>query len=533
MANSAAKSAASSAANPSQSNRFFGTEIEYGISSPDNPDVSPILTSTQAVLAFAHEQEEGLSGRIRWDYAPESPLRDSRGFDLRRYHQPPIVDPNAVGAANLLVQNGARFYVDHAHPEYSSPETATAREAVIADRAGDKIMLRAAQLAAQATDAEGNPGPTLKLYRNNVDGKGASYGAHENYLFSRETEFDDIVAGLTPFFVTRQVFTGAGRVGLGQTGQESGFQISQRADYIETEVSLETTLNRGIINTRDEPHADSDRFRRLHVIIGDANMSEIATFLKLGTTGLVIDAIEDGVRFDDLQLRNPVEAVHKVSRDLTCTEKLQLADHVTWMSAVEMQYEYLRRVESYDRQGDVVKLWREVLDVLSDDPRKAAHLLDWVAKYNLMEGLRTRLGAGWDHPKLALIDIQYSDIDPARGLYHALVRRGSMRTLVTEEEVDRAVEYAPETTRAYVRGGILRRFGKDVVAGSWTSLVVDTAGVYRRTRDVESPGIMLAYITLDEVDRFTAADCGDVLESAETVAEVVEHLRTLGAIREQ
>ena len=262
-------------------------------------------------------------------------------------------------------------------------------------------------------------------------------------------------------------------------------------------------------------------------------MSEVATFLKLGTTGLVIDAIEDGVRFDDLQLRNPVEAVHKVSRDLTCTEKLQLADHVTWMSAVEMQYEYLRRVESYDQQGDVVKLWREVLDVLADDPRKAAHLLDWVAKYNLMEGLRTRLGAGWDHPKLALIDIQYSDIDPARGLYHALVRRGSMRTLVTEEEVDRAVEYAPESTRAYVRGGILRRFGKDVVAGSWTSLVVDTAGVYRRTRDVESPGITLAYITLDEVDRFTGADCGDVLESAETVAEVVEHLRTLGAIREQ
>lgn len=511
------------------SKRYFGTEVEYGISCPDDPNVSPILTSTQAVIAFAHAQEESLSGRIRWDYAPESPLRDSRGFDLRRYHQAPVIDPNAVGAANLLVQNGARFYVDHAHPEYSAPETSSALEAVIADRAGDEIMLRAVQLAAAATDDEGNPGPNLKIYRNNVDGKGASYGTHENYLFSRDTEFDDIVAGLTPFFVTRQVFTGAGRVGLGQKGQTPGFQISQRADYIETEVSLETTLNRGIINTRDEPHA-SEAFRRLHVIIGDANMSEVATFLKIGTTGLVLDAIEDGVRFDDLKLRNPVEAVHQVSRDLTCTEKLQLDDHVTWFSAVEIQYEYLRRVEGYDADGAVVKRWREVLDLLSDDPRKAGHLLDWVAKFNLMEGLRARMGAGWDHPKLALIDIQYSDIDPARGLYHALVRRGSMERLTTDDQIAHAVEFAPESTRAYLRGGIIRRFGKDVIAGSWTSLIVDVSGVYRETRDVEAPGVELVRITLDEVDRLTRDECGEVLESAGTIAEVVEHLRGLGAV---
>lgn len=508
--------------------RFIGTEVEYGISSPEQPNLSPILTSTQAVLAYAAKHEGSLDNRVRWDYAPESPLRDSRGFDLRRYHTAPVIDPNAVGAANLLLKNGARFYVDHAHPEYSAPETASAYEAVVADRAGDVIMLEAAKDAAATVDEQGQKGPVLKLYRNNVDGKGASYGTHENYLFRRDTEFEDIVAGLTPFFVTRQVFTGAGRVGLGQIGQESGFQISQRADYIETEVSLETTLNRGIINTRDEPHANPDKWRRLHVIIGDANMSEIATFLKVGTTSLVLDAIEDGVRFDDLALRNPVESVQLVSRDLTCKQKLQLADHVTWLSAVEIQQEYLRRVEKYDSDGSVVKLWREVLELLADNPMQASHLLDWVAKLKLMEGLKARAGIGWDHPKLALIDIQYADIDPARGLYYALVRRGAMKTLVSDEEVAHAVTHAPTSTRAYLRGGILRRFGADVVAGSWTSLIVDVSGTYRATRNVESPDIELVRISLAEVDNLNKESLGDALETAETIAELVDALRAKG-----
>lgn len=510
--------------------RFIGTEVEYGISSPEDPTLSPILTSTQAVLAYAAMQEGSLENRVRWDYAPESPLRDSRGFDLRRYHNTPIVDPNAVGAANLLLGNGARFYVDHAHPEYSSPETASAREAVIADRAGDIIMLEAANEAAKVIDAQGNPGPHLKIYRNNVDGKGASFGAHENYLYRRDTDFEDIVAGLTPFFVTRQIFAGAGRVGLGQIGQEAGFQISQRADYIETDVSLETTLNRGIINTRDEPHANPDKWRRLHVIIGDTNMSDIATFLKVGTTALVLDAIEAGVRFDDLKLRNAVEAVHTVSRDLACTEKLQLDNHVTWMTAVEIQREYLARVEEFDTDGEVTRRWREVLDLLADDPRKAGHLLDWVSKLNLMEAIRARAGIGWEHPKLAAIDIQYADIDPQRSLYHALVRRGSMQTLVTQEEVDHALKFAPRSTRAYVRGGVLRRFADDVVAASWTSLIVDTSGLYRATRNIEEQGIELARISLNEIEAYNHDAVGDVVETAETIGEVVDRLRELGAV---
>ena len=354
--------------------RVLGTEIEYGITSPGAPELSPIVTSTRAVLAYAEAHAGGLDRRTRWDYEPESPLRDSRGFDLRRYRMTPVVDPNALGAANLILVNGARFYVDHAHPEYSAPETTSAYDAVVADRAGDRIMLEAAQLVGRGggrsrdAKADGGESIELKIYRNNVDGKGASYGAHENYQFRRDTDFDAIIAGLTPFFVTRQIFTGAGRVGLGQKGQEAGFQISQRADYIETEVSLETTLNRGIINTRDEPHADAEIWRRLHVIIGDTNMSETATLLKLGTTSLVLDAIEDGVDFSDLKLREPVADVQRVSRDLTCTAKLQLHDHVTHLSAIEIQRAYLERVAPYAEAAD--------RDTGATGARSAGHVID-------------------------------------------------------------------------------------------------------------------------------------------------------------
>ena len=505
--------------------RVLGTEIEYGITSPGKPELSPILTSTKAVLAYAEAHAGGLDRRTRWDYEPESPLRDSRGFDLRRYRMAPVVDPNALGAANLILVNGARFYVDHAHPEYSAPETTSARDALVADLAGDRIMLEAAQLVGRGSvgagssrsDADSEP-IELKIYRNNVDGKGASYGAHENYQFRRDTDFDAIIGGLTPFFVTRQVFTGSGRVGLGQKGQEPGFQISQRADYIETEVSLETTLNRGIINTRDEPHADADEWRRLHVIIGDANLSQTATLLKLGTTSLVLDAIEDGVDFSDLKLREPVSDVQRVSRDLACTQKLQLDDHVTHLTALEIQRRYLERVAPYatdDGGREIVALWGEVLDLLETDPLSTAHLLDWTAKLKLMEGLRQRAGIGWDHPKLALIDIQYSDIDPARGLYHALVRRGAMTTIADDAEVERAVTHAPESTRAYLRGGLLRRFSDDVVAASWDSAIVDV-------------GDEVVKLTISDVSGLGAGAVGKLLEEAPDIASLVAGLRDRG-----
>ena len=214
------------------------------------------------------------------------------------------------------------------------PRVTNARDAVIWDKAGERVMEEAARRAATV------PGQApVQLYKNNIDGKGASYGTHENYLMKRSTPFTAVIAGLTPFFVSRQVITGSGRVGIGQQGEKPGFQLSQRADYIEVEVGLETTLKRGIINTRDEPHADADKYRRLHVIIGDANLAEYATYLKLGTAALVIDMIEHGVQFDDLKLDQPVRAVHEISHDPTLKTTVELANGRRY-TALDLQSAY-------------------------------------------------------------------------------------------------------------------------------------------------------------------------------------------------
>lgn len=493
--------------------RFMGTETEYGITTPDDLSLSPIVSSTHAVVAYAAMHT---AARARWDYQDEHPLKDSRGFDLKRYQTVPIVAPNAVGVANVVTANGARFYVDHAHPEYSSPEVADAYSAMVYDAAGDLVLRQAAERVAQLYD-EGvsvlqghEPCPPLKIYKNNVDGKGASYGSHENYQYSRETSFEDIAAGLIPFFVTRQIFAGAGRVGIGEEGERDGFQLSQRADYFFQEISLETTLNRGIINTRDEPHADATQFGRLHVIIGDANMSHYANFLKLGTTKLVLDAIEKGVDFSDLRLKEPVEELKNVSRDLSLKHELSLIDGST-CTPIALQREYLRRVSAKgDVDKRVVELWREILDDLERDPLSTADRLDWAAKYALIKGYVDR-GLSWSNAKLKAVDLQYADIDPAKSLYHALVRAGRMKTLATDEEIVAAAAYPPENSRAYFRGRVAAEFGEHVIASSWQSIQFDTAEGART-------------VPLNAVDGFTRADVGELLDNATTPDELVAAL---------
>src|SRR5246500_467102 len=268
--------------------RVMGTETEYGISVPGQPGANAMVTSSQVVNAY-QAATSARAGRARWEFEEENPLRDAPALDLTQNpadsSQPTDED---LGLANVILTNGARLYVDHAHPEYSAPECTNPLSVVIWDKAGERIMAEAAAKAATLPGSHPIP-----LYKNNNDNKGASYGTHENYLMRRSTPFADIVKNLTPFFVTRQVITGAGRVGIGADGRGTGFQISQRADFFEVEVGLETTLKRPIINTRDEPHADPERYRRLHVIIGDANMSEVSTYLKVGTTALVLAMIEE------------------------------------------------------------------------------------------------------------------------------------------------------------------------------------------------------------------------------------------------
>src|SRR5512138_2426032 len=279
--------------------RVMGTEVEYGVSVPGQPGANPMVTSSQIVNAYGARPELTRGGRARWDYEEESPLRDARGFTYSGalYDPSEALADEDLGLANVILTNGARLYVDHAHPEYSTPEVTSPLAIVLWEKAGEQVMLDASRRAGQL------PGGTpINLYKNNTDNKGASYGAHENYLMRRSTPFADIVRHLTPFFVSRQVVCGAGRVGIGQDGRDHGFQISQRADFFEVEVGLETTLKRPIINTRDEPHADPEKYRRLHVIIGDANLAEVSTYLKVGTTALVLAMIEDRFISADLAI---------------------------------------------------------------------------------------------------------------------------------------------------------------------------------------------------------------------------------------
>src|SRR3954451_11561236 len=416
--------------------RVMGIETEYGVSAPGDPAANAMLMSSQVVNAYAAPLG-ARAGRARWDYEDEAPLRDARGWELSRE----TADPSQLtdvqddpGLANVILTNGARLYVDHAHPEYSSPEVTSPRDAVLWDKAGERVMLAAVRRLAAA------PGlPTVNLYKNNTDNKGASYGTHENYLMRRETPFSDIVRYLTPFFVSRQVVTGAGRVGRGQDGTGVGFQVSQRADFFEVEVGLETTLKRPIINTRDEPHASADRFRRLHVIIGDANLCEVATFLKMGTTSLVLELIEDGAFTADLSIERPVATLHAVSHDPSLSALLTLRDRRT-VTAVQLQWMYLEQAHAFvtDRYGgdvdehtkSVLARWESVLSRLERDPLECAKELDWLAKLRLLDGFRERENLAWDAARLQLIDLQWSDARPEKGLYHRLAARGQVERIV-------------------------------------------------------------------------------------------------------
>src|SRR5215203_5470854 len=310
----------------------MGVEVEYGVTVQGQPLANHMVASSQVVNAYASATVK--ARRARWDFEEESPLRDARGFDMsRQVADPTQLTDEDMGLANVILTNGARLYVDHAHPEYSTPEVTTPLDIVRWDKAGELVMLDASRMAAQVPGTQ-----PIHLYKNNTDNKGASYGAHENFLMRRSTPFGDIVRHLTPFFVSRQVVCGAGRVGIGQDGREHGFQVSQRADYFEVEVGLETTLKRPIINTRDEPHADPERYRRLHVIIGDANLSEVSTYLKLGTTALVLAMVEEGFLAVDLSVERPVTSLHEVSHDTSLKHLLTLKDG-RQLTAVQLQLE--------------------------------------------------------------------------------------------------------------------------------------------------------------------------------------------------
>ena len=362
-------------------------------------------------------------------------------------------------SSNVFLENGARLYLDvGSHPEYATPECDDIRELIVHDKAGERILESLVNAAELRLREEGISGQVY-LFKNNTDSAGNSYGCHENYLVSRYGEFGKLAEVMIPFFVSRQIISGSGKVL--QTARGALYCISQRAEHIWEGVSSATTRSRPVINTRDEPHADAERFRRLHVIVGDSNMSEYTSWLKVATTSVLLRMLEEGVVMRDLSLENPIRAIREISHDITCRRKVRLANGRE-ASAIEIQWEYLSRAARYvERRDDpemkqTVKDWEECLLALEEDYTRLDTKIDWVMKHRLIERYRERHQISLAHPKLALMDLAYHDVCRRRGLYYMLEKHGLAERYVTDAEIDVAKLEPPQTTRAKLRGEFIR-----------------------------------------------------------------------------
>ncbi len=491
--------------------KVLGIETEYGIVVAGAPDANPITTSSTLINAYL----SSLADRVEWDFVDESPGVDARGFALEGGSGIEL-DTHLV---NAVLTNGARLYVDHAHPEYSSPECISPSQALLYDKAGEEVVIRAMANAKRMLPS----GQEIVVYKNNSDRKGNSYGCHENYLVDREVPFQKIVGELVPFFATRQIIIGAGKVGSefpGKASSKVAFQLSQRADFFEEEVGLETTLKRPIINTRDEPHSDGQRFRRLHVILGDANLSETSTWLKLGLTAIVLAMIEDGFLQDlKIELADPVTSLREISWDPTLAGTVLLRDGRR-LRALEIQQAYLEHAldhaEHYgmgylgnDTDGPaLLREWERVLAALEHDPMTLADSLDWVAKWQVVQGYQQRHGADKQDPRLAAIDLQYHDMRPEKSLF----RRLPMRRILDDADVKAAVSNPPPDTRAYFRGTCLARFPGSIAAANWDSIIFDLG---------TDP---LRRVPMMDPLRGTEGHVGELLRRVKSAAELVEAL---------
>jgi len=363
-------------------------------------------------------------------------------------------------SSNVFLENGARLYLDvGSHPEYATPECDSLYDLVTHDKAGERILEGLLRSAEQRLEEEGIRGE-IYLFKNNTDSAGNSYGCHENYLVSRQSDFQRIIDTLIPFFVTRQVYAGAGK--LLQTARGTLFSMAQRAEHIWEGISSATTRSRPIINTRDEPHADAERYRRLHVIAGDSNMSEYINYVKVGTTAALLQMLEDDVVFRDLSLENPIRAIREISHDTTCRRRVRLSNGRE-LSALDVQWEYLERAMRYARTSGfppeverAVHMWEYLLTGLEKDPMSLSREIDWVAKYQLIDRYRIKHDLALASPRLALIDLAYHDVSRDRGLYYILERRGRAERLVTDEAVAKAMTDPPSTTRARLRGQFIK-----------------------------------------------------------------------------
>jgi len=365
-------------------------------------------------------------------------------------------------SSNVFLANGSRLYLDvGSHPEYATPECDRVSEVVTHDKAGEWVLQDLVRGAEERLHEEGIKGE-IYLFKNNTDSAGNSYGCHENYLTHRDDDLSRHAEVLIPFLVSRQIYAGAGKIL--NTAKGPIYCLSQRAEHIWEGVSSATTRSRPIINTRDEPHADAELYRRLHVIVGDSNMSEYATFLKIGATSILLTLLEDkGQILRDLTLENPIRAIREISQDITLQTRVRLANGRD-VSALEIQTEYLEKALKYrDLKGfspdedRALDMWAETIDQLWKDPMALVDRCDWVAKRHLIEQYRTTRGLELSNPKLAMIDLLYHDVDRSRGLYYRLQHAGQMQRTTTDADIATAQVSPPETTRARLRGAFVKR----------------------------------------------------------------------------
>ncbi len=491
--------------------KIVGIEQEYAImvSGTAAPDLlSPVQASFLLVNSITNAKD------VLWDYGEEAPLCDA----LQPYEPSPAITLPAEDnrLINTLLPNGARFYVDHAHPEFSTPECLSALEVVAYDRAGELILNRCRERANHLLQGE----QQIQLFKNNSDHQGNSYGCHENYLLDAQA-YRQIFHGrgereLVPFLITRQIYCGAGKVGVEEERAQGTvpYQISQRADFFETLYSVKTTSARPLINTRDEPHADRKRFRRLHLILGDANMSAYASYLKIGTTQMILRMFEDNA-LKDLTLEDPVTALKTISRDPSCqvTVKLQNGKR---LSAIEIQEEYVEMAHRYfaslasptPEEADVLQQWTEVIQALKKDPMTLGRKIDWIIKKWLLEWQSQKRGMAWNSPRLSQLDIQYHNVDRQKSLYYMLEQEGRVdRFFPPSTPWEQYMARPPVHSRAYLRSQCLARYREQIHRVSWGGIWFNGAS-------------HLLYLGLPDPSRGTQQECEALLQQAASMEEL-------------
>ena len=497
--------------------RLFGIETEYGITREDQDNVDPVVESMELVRAH-------LEGEFKqqWDYRGEDPHEDQRGFRVSGLQQDTeeeeFVRQDAYRSlsfyemkSDVVLVNGARFYNDHTHPEYSTPECRTLRDLVAHDRAGERIVQKAADQRNRQIGSD-----VIQLYKNNTDFHGHSYGCHDNYLVSRTIPFSELEIGLIPFLVSRQVLAGAGKVGVEkqeQGYQPGGFQLSQRADFMEASLGVDTMFNRPILNTRDEPHANREKYRRLHLIVGDANMCEYATALKVGTTRVVLDLIGQNIA-PVIELENPVRAIQALSHDpdlkITVNQKRGPS-----LSACQIQWIYLDAAQKafagYDDETDwILREWAEVLTLLAQDRWALVGSLDWVTKLSLLEQFRAEENLEWSDPWLPSLDLEYHNVNPERGLFLGLEAEGQVKRLCDEDDILRAMSEGPFDTRGGIRGLCVKRFGGEIQSVQWERIQFKPESGHSKVLDLN-----------DVVDPTAVSALKSAIESTRKLSEIV------------